>query len=239
LLVRDYAGLVWVCAAPSADLAPPLVDLGPLADLSPISLVTKPVRSSFDQVVLGLVDPAHVPLVHQSWWWRRSGRPRQIKTKIYAATEYGFTARASAPRKSGPVYAIFGRDLEVNIEFRLPGVRIERIEAGQRKFYNMTCVTPVTNRQCMLLNVIYSNVGALRFLKPAADRVAGIFLQQDRRLLEMLEDASPYFRSMIFVGDPDTPARWYFMLKRELADAQARSRPFRNPVSGGTLRWQT
>lgn len=230
--------LVWVCSAASEALAPTMIEFpGPRP---PRLLAAAAVETvgDFDQAVLGLVDPAHVPMVHTSWWWRPKSKARRIKTKAYSPSPYGFTARAVDRFRSAPAYRLAGEAPDVTIEFRLPGVRVERITSAAGRLINMTTITPKARCVHVIRNVIYGDLGWLALLRWPVEALARSFLRQDARLLSLLQDHDTPHRHL-FVGDPDMPSLWYFALKRELLASQYEGRAFHNPVLPRSLSWRT
>jgi len=203
-----------------------------------IAAVKVRARCEFDQAVLGLIDPAHVPMLHTSWWWRPRSKPRRLKSKAYAPSPFGFTAQAENAIRSAGAYGLAGSPPKVSIEFRLPGVRVEHIDLGGLKLANVTTVTPESDDVQTLRNVIYADkpwAGAARLL---LEHLGRVFLRQDVRMLEQLhriEGDGP----LLFCGDPDLPSLWYFRLKRELARRSVDGGPFNNPVPARTLHWLT
>ena len=87
---------------------------------------------AIDHAVVGLMDPAHGPFVHRSWWWR-SARSIHEKSKGFAASPYGFTMVRHAPSKNSKAYKLLGGAPETEISFSLPGVRIEHIARRQAR----------------------------------------------------------------------------------------------------------
>lgn len=234
--VEVHLGLVWLCLA-EPEHAPTLPD-GTWGEAHVISWSEVEVRSDFDQAVLGLVDPAHVPMVHRSWWWRPPSRARRVKTKHYFPSEYGFTARSGDEYASAPLYRVLGRP-SISIGFRLPGLRCERILTRHFRLSNLTTVTPINQDAVILRNIIYSNRSALKVLAPLLSVLGRGFLKQDARLLEMLPVGALKRAPILFVGDADTPSAWYFRLKAALTQTRRTGRAFANPVTARSLRWNT
>lgn len=196
------------------------------------------VEADYDQTVLGLVDPAHVPMVHTAWWWRSSPR-RRVKTKDYVPTPFGFTATAADAFASAPAYELVGQDRKVTIEFRLPSTRIERVQGGRLQLLNITTVTPIAPGRVMLRNVIYSSVRPLRWLYPALSLLGRAFLEQDAAILRRLDSHASLHQPLLFVGEPDQPSAWYFQCKMALARAVGGTDAFVNPVRATRLKWRT
>jgi phenylpropionate dioxygenase-like ring-hydroxylating dioxygenase large terminal subunit len=233
----EHLGLLWVSADTVAGL-PDLVELPGMETPRRIAGVQVAARCDFDQAVLGLVDPAHVPMLHTSWWWRPRSRPRKPKRKAYTPSPFGFTTRAEDATSSAGVYAIGGAPPEVSIEFRLPGVRVEHIKLGGLRLANVTTVTPLSDEVQVLRNIIYADKRWAVVLRPLLEYLGRIFLKQDVQMLERLHctDSS---KSFLFFGDPDLPSLWYFKLKRELARRAHDGEPFNNPTPIQSLRWLT
>jgi phenylpropionate dioxygenase-like ring-hydroxylating dioxygenase large terminal subunit len=228
-------GLVWarpIDGDPSLPALPP----APTACLYPVAYSEVPARADYDQAVLGLVDPAHVPMIHRSWWWRSDHR--RTKTKVYQPTPFGFTATAADAFASTAVYNLARRDRQVTIEFRLPSIRLERVTARGFELINLTTVTPVRDGTVILRNLIHCSDRRAMVLGPALSAVGRAFLGQDVAVLERLEGRSPHL-PLVFAGDPDRPSANYFAVKAALARAQREGRPFNHPLEPETLRWQT
>jgi len=234
--VQEAHGLIWLCLG-QVEAAPALPELVAGARMIGHSVVK--VRSDFDQAVLGLVDPAHVPMVHRSWWWRPPSKGRRIKTKAYTPSPFGFTARAVDAFASAPIYDAVGRQ-SVEIEFRLPSVRNETIIGRALRLSNLTVITPLDDDHVMIRNLIYADRPSLRLLAPLLSVAGTIFLGQDAAILRRLHREQKRGRSTgLFVGDPDKPSLWYYQLKAaHQAFERGRAR-FTNPVRSAILRWNT
>jgi len=236
--VRRHLGLVWGCSQPDLDPLPELVADDGLDDRHIIARTRCVVRTDYDQAVLGLVDPAHVPMVHNAWWWRSSKR-RRLKTKDYQPSPYGFTARSCDRFTSAPLYKLFGGEVDVSIEFRLPSVRVERTQGENGRILNLTTVTPIGFRGAVLRNVLYADIPALKFASPLLSVLGQTFLGQDADILRKFHPSVIGDHPRLFVGDPDRPSMWYFAAKSALQKAQSDSAPFRNPVRSTQLNWYT
>lgn len=235
---REHLGLVWGCRRPDLDPLPDLVDDDGLDDRHIIARTQCVVRTDYDQAVLGLVDPAHVPMIHNAWWWRSSKR-RRLKTKDYAPSPYGFTARSCDRFTSAPLYRLFGDNVDVSIEFRLPAVRIERTRGDNGRVLNLTTVTPIGFRGAVLRNVLYADIAVLKLLAPLLSGLGKTFLGQDADILRQFHPSVIGDHPRLFVGDPDRPSMWYFAAKSALHRAQRTGSPFRNPVRSTRLNWYT
>lgn len=237
--VRESAGFAWVNSylGPGTGTdVPALPDLGFAA--AGRVVVELAVEASFDLTTLSLVDPGHVAFVHDSWWFRPSKTLRE-KVKTFTPTPHGFTMTSHGTTTSSPVYKLLGGAPEVEIEFRLPGVRLERIEAGTKRLANYTFATPLSRNRTMLTNALYWNVPALNLLKPAARLLMRQFLTQDQQVLQHAQAGLDRKPTMVLFGQGDLPSQWYFRLKREALTAAAEGRPFHNPLVRQELRWRS
>nr|USU30523.1 aromatic ring-hydroxylating dioxygenase subunit alpha [Methylobacterium sp. OTU13CASTA1] len=237
--VRESAGFAWVnsyLGGPSGTDVPALPELEfEAAGRVVIELV---VEASFDLTTLSLVDPGHVAFVHDSWWFRPSKELRE-KVKTFTPTPHGFTMTSHATTTSSPVYRLLGGAPAVEIEFRLPGVRLERIVAGAKRVANYTFATPLTHNRTLLTNALYWNMPALNLLKPVARPLMRQFLTQDQQVLQHAQAGLDRKPTMVLFGQGDLPSQWYFRLKREALAAAREGRPFRNPLATQELRWRS
>ena len=58
-----------------------------------------------DHGIIGLMDPAHGPFVHQAWWWRSRASIRE-KTKQFEPIPEGFRMSAHAPSGNSAPYKL-------------------------------------------------------------------------------------------------------------------------------------
>lgn len=236
--VRESAGFAWVnpnLGAESADVpAVPDLDFEPAGRV----VVELEVEASFDLTTLSLVDPGHVAFVHDSWWFRPSKELRE-KVKSFRPTPHGFTMTSHATTKSSPVYRLLGGVPDVEIEFRLPGVRLERIRAGSKRVANYTFATPLTQNRTLLTNALYFSMPALKPLQPLAKLLMRQFLTQDQQVLQHAQAGLDRKPTMVLFGQGDLPSQWYFRLKREALQAAREGRAFANPLQPQELRWRS
>jgi phenylpropionate dioxygenase-like ring-hydroxylating dioxygenase large terminal subunit len=191
-----------------------------------------------DSAVVGLMDPAHGPFVHKSWWWR-SRKSIHAKAKNYAPSELGFTMTAHKPSRNSTLYHLLGGELTTEIAFKLPGVRIEDIRAGKNQVLSLTTCTPVDETKTEVTQTFFWTVPWLVLVKPFFRAVASEFLAQDRRMVTMQQEAARFNPRQMLIQDADTPAIWYLRIKKEWAAALAERRPFVNPVTPVTLHWRS
>lgn len=236
--VCESAGFLWVDpylgSVSGAAPAVPELDFEPAGSLV-IELV---VQASFDLTTLSLVDPGHVAFVHDSWWFRPSKGLRE-KVKTFQPVAHGFTMTSHAATTGSPVYRLLGGVPEVEIEFRLPGARLERIRAGAKRVANYTFATPMTADRTMLTNALYWSMPALNLVRPLARPLMHQFLAQDQQVLQHAQAGLDRKPTMVLFGQGDLPAQWYFRLKREALESAREGRPFDNPLERRELRWRS
>ncbi|MBI1321184.1 MAG: Rieske 2Fe-2S domain-containing protein [Candidatus Hydrogenedens sp.] len=242
---RESQGNIWIYMderKPGARAeAEPVLDIPEVPDFAGASyrlVETMRFPCYVDHAVIGLMDPAHGPWVHQSWLWR-SRRSIHEKAKPFGPEAFGFAMRRHVPSKNSFAYKLLGGRPETEIRFRLPGVRIEHVRTGRHVLANLTAVTPISETETEINHCMYWTMPWLSLAKPVVRQLARIFLGQDRRVVVQQQDGLKYDPSLMLIRDADTQARWYFQLKHEWAEAKAEQRPFVNPVKDCVLRWRS
>lgn len=191
-----------------------------------------------DHAVIGLMDPAHGPYVHKSWFWR-SEKTMLEKKKNFAPVDYGFQMVRHTPSKNSKAYKILGGAPTTEITFSLPCVRVEHIQVGKRNFYSVTALTPVDETNTRITQLAYWDIPWLSLLKPALHIFSKNFLGQDMDAVTKQQDGLKYDPSLMLIKDADTQAKWYYSLKTEFHEAQEQKREFVNPVKPTELRWRS
>lgn len=191
-----------------------------------------------DHAVIGLMDPAHGPYVHQAWWWRGKTSIHE-KAKAFGPSPFGFVMKKHKPSANSFGYKILGGVAETEIFFQLPGTRIEHIEVGKHHVINLTCVTPISDTETQITHLIYWTQSWLYLIAPFFRPFMERFIEQDRSVVVQQQVGLQHEKSMLLLKDADTLARWYFQLKQEYVKAASESRAFNNPVPEVTLRWRS
>lgn len=191
-----------------------------------------------DHAVVGLMDPAHGPFVHRSWWWR-TRRSIHEKAKAFAPSPLGFQMVRHRPSSNSRAYRLLGGVPETEITFRLPGVRIEHIRAGRHVVTGLTAVTPIDAGTTQVAHLIWWTTPWLGPLRPVARLFVRAFLKQDRDVVAMQQEGLRDDPPLMLINDADMQAKWYYQLKAEYAKAQSEGRPFANPVTERVLRWRS
>jgi phenylpropionate dioxygenase-like ring-hydroxylating dioxygenase large terminal subunit len=199
---------------------------------------------SVDHGIIGLMDPAHGPFVHQAWWWR-SRRSIRDKAKQFEPIPNGFRMSAHAPSANSAPYKILklitGEAATTTIDFVLPNQRFEQIRAGRYWLSSRTTVTPVRRDLCRLDFVAAWNIVPWFPVVSFIIHVLGPrFIRQDTEVIEKQALGLKYEDRMMLVDDADRQARWYFELKAALLESRRTGEPMRHPVAGPvTLRWRS
>ena len=197
-----------------------------------------------DQAIIGLMDPAHGPFVHQAWWWR-TRRSIRDKAKQFEPIPDGFRMSPHAPSANSAPYKLLklitGEPATTQIDFVLPNQRFEQIRAGKYWLSSRTTVTPVKRDLCRLDFVAAWNILPWFPLVSAVIHILGPrFIRQDTEVIEKQGLGLKYEDRMMLVDDADRQARWYFELKAALVESRRTGEPMRHPMSGPvTLRWRS
>src|SRR5579875_2662818 len=195
-----------------------------------------------DHGIIGLMDPAHGPFVHQAWWWRSRASIRE-KTKRFEPIPEGFRMSAHAPSANSAPYkllGVYGQPVETTIDFVLPNRRTQTIRCGGKWFSSLTTVTPVTASTCRIdvvaaWNVLYW----IPFFTPIAKFFGARFVRQDQVTMIQQAEGLRHNPSLMLIDDADKPAKWYFALKQARLDAAAGAEP-RHPMDGPVeLHWRS
>lgn len=191
-----------------------------------------------DHAVVGLMDPAHGPFVHQSWWWRARGSIHE-KSKKFEPSHLGFRMVRHRPSTNSRAYRIMGGRPGTEISFQLPGIRIEHVQTDRYQFGGLTAVTPIDEQETEVHHIIYWNMPWLSAIKPLLRPFARAFLNQDRQVVERQREGVAHNPRLMLINDADVQAKWYYALKKEFVKAAKERRAFENPVKEKVLRWRS
>ena len=170
--LHEANGLLWIYRGDGAPETPP-PEIGLPASFRPKTTTIVEAHGPFDEAVTGLVDPAHTPTVHRQWWWRE-GAPRRDKTKRFEPTPLGFKMPAHRPSSNARIYKFIGGAQTTEIEFRLPGLRLEHVLNDRRRLLGLTAMTPVDETTTRIVHVIYWDFLLLDLLRRAQQRPESI-----------------------------------------------------------------
>lgn len=235
--VRESDGIIWLYMGAEVAAAPPVPALSLAGATRCRAAVSVLVEASYDLCVLSLIDPGHVGYVHNSWWWRPTATARE-KVKDFEPLPFGFRMTAHQASTNSRGYRLLGRP-QTEVDFLLPGQRIERIRIGERSIINATFATPIDARRTLFTNVLLSDLPQLMPLSPLIRWVGRAFLRQDQRILELAQQGLERKPTMLLLGQADRLAQWYFRLKRDYAAARHEGKAFSNTLVPERLRWRT
>jgi phenylpropionate dioxygenase-like ring-hydroxylating dioxygenase large terminal subunit len=198
---------------------------------------------SIDHGIIGLMDPAHGPFVHQAWWWR-SRRSIHEKEKTFEPIPNGFRIRAHSPSANSAAYkllGVYGQPITTKIEFILPNLRMEEIRCGDKWFSSRAMVVPITATECRLEFAAAWNVFRfVPFLTPILKMFGRRFIEQDTRSMALQAQGLKHNPPLMLIDDADRPAKWYFQLKQAWLDSRRSGQPMQHPIPGPvTLRWRS
>jgi phenylpropionate dioxygenase-like ring-hydroxylating dioxygenase large terminal subunit len=224
--------------------APPAPELPTFSAKYQIARLAADLPCGVDTGIIGLMDPAHGPFVHQAWWWR-TRRSIRDKAKQFEPIANGFRMSAHAPSSNSAPYkllkAITGEPATTTIDFVLPNQRFEQIRAGRYWLSSRTTVTPVRRDLCRLDFVAAWNILPWFPLVSLIIHVLGPrFIRQDTEVIKKQALGLQYEDRMMLIDDADRQARWYFELKANYLESQRTGEPMRHPLQGPvTLRWRS
>ena len=196
--------------------------------------------SHVDQGIIGLMDPAHGPFVHQSWYWR-SRHSIHEKEKKFEPIPNGFRMSPHTPSSNSAPYRMLqkytGEPVTTTIDFVLPNMRTEEIRSGKLWFSSRATVTPVRRDLCRI-----DFVAAWNLLLPVwiFRMFAQKFLRQDQETMILQAEGLKHNPRLMLIDDADRPAKWYFGLKANLLESRRTGTAMVHPMSGSvTLRWRS
>jgi phenylpropionate dioxygenase-like ring-hydroxylating dioxygenase large terminal subunit len=196
--------------------------------------------SHVDQGIIGLMDPAHGPFVHQSWYWR-SRHSIHEKEKKFEPIPNGFRMSPHTPSSNSAPYRMLqkytGEPVTTTIDFVLPNIRTEEIRSGKLWFSSRATVTPVRRDLCRI-----DFVAAWNLLLPVwiFRMFAEKFLRQDQETMILQAEGLQHNPRLLLIDDADRPAKWYFGLKASLLEARRTGAAMVHPMDGPvTLHWRS
>jgi phenylpropionate dioxygenase-like ring-hydroxylating dioxygenase large terminal subunit len=196
--------------------------------------------SHVDHGIIGLMDPAHGPFVHASWFWRKRGSIHE-KEKKFEPIPNGFRMSPHTPSSNSAPYRLLqrytGEPVTTTIDFVLPNMRTEEIRSGKLWFSSRATVTPVQRDLCRI-----DFVAAWNLLLPVwIFRIfAEEFLRQDQQTMIQQAEGLKHNPRLMLIDDADRPAKWYFGLKANLLESRRTGEPMRHPLEAPvTLHWRS
>ena len=241
---EERDGYFWVYMnAPGARLPetiPPAPGLAVFSKKYKITHLDCELPSHVDQGIIGLMDPAHGPFVHQSWYWR-SRRSIHEKEKKFEPIPNGFRMSPHTPSSNSAPYRMLrkytGQPVTTTIDFVLPNIRTEEIRSGKLWFSSRATVTPVRRDLCRIDFVAAWNL----FLPATIFRIfAKKFLRQDQQTMILQAEGLKHNPRLMLIDDADRPAKWYFGLKANLLESRRTGAAMVHPMDGPvSLHWRS
>ena len=252
---EEHDGFIWVYipeprpagagTTRRADVSTPAPRVSAFSEKYKLAYLTSDLPCSVDHGIIGLMDPAHGPFVHQAWWWRSRDSIHE-KTKAFEPIPYGFRMSAHTPSSNSAPYKLLklyadADSITTTIDFTLPNMRSETIRAGKYWFSSLTTVTPITRSRCRIDVVAAWNL--FRWMPFGASLLKFVFakfVEQDRRTMELQSEGLQYNPHLMLIDDADRPAKWYFQLKQAWQDMKKHGGEFHHPITGPvTLKWRS
>jgi phenylpropionate dioxygenase-like ring-hydroxylating dioxygenase large terminal subunit len=239
---RDGYVWVYICAPGTRmpEAIPAVPELPKFSGKFRVSRLECELPSHVDQGIIGLMDPAHGPFVHQSWFWR-SKKSIHEKAKQFEPIECGFRMSKHSPSTNSAPYQLLkkitGEPVSTMIDFVLPNMRFEEIRSGRLWFSSRATVTPVRRDLCRI-----DFLAAWNLFLPVAifEAFAKVFLRQDQETMIRQAEGLKHNPRLMLIDDADRPAKWYFALKENLIQSRRTGGPMVHPMSGPvTLRWKS
>jgi phenylpropionate dioxygenase-like ring-hydroxylating dioxygenase large terminal subunit len=242
---EERDGYVWVYVNAPGSKLPETIPAAPaltvFGDKYKITHLSCGLPSHIDHAIIGLMDPAHGPFVHQSWFWRKRGSIHE-KAKQFEPIPNGFRMSPHSPSTNSAPYQLLkkitGEPVTTTIDFVLPNIRTEEDRSGKMWFSSRATVTPVRRDLCRIDFVAAWN---LFFLPVSVFRIFGkIFLRQDQETMIQQAEGLKHNPRLMLIDDADRPAKWYFALKANLLESRRTGAPMVHPMEGPvTLRWRS
>ena len=239
---QEQQGMIWVFFGDKGfdeSVAPPIpfMEALPMTVRPQVALVEM-FPCHIDHAVIGLMDPAHGPFIHKSFLWR-SEKSILEKRKKFGPVKFGFRMLRHQPSANSKAYKILGKEKTTEITFTLPSVRVEHIRVGIKNLYSLTALTPVSDKETRIHQLLYWDLGWLSLFQPFVKKFAQFFLDQDINAVGMQQDGLKYDPSLMLIKDADTQAKWYYALKEQWLAHQNDLKNFQNPVQETELRWRS
>jgi phenylpropionate dioxygenase-like ring-hydroxylating dioxygenase large terminal subunit len=241
---EERDGYFWVYMSAQGTRLPETIPAAPqltvFSDKYRITHLTCDLPSHVDQGIIGLMDPAHGPFVHQSWYWR-SRHSIHEKEKKFEPIPYGFRMSPHTPSSNSAPYRMLqkytGEPVTTTIDFVLPNIRTEEIRSGKLWFSSRATVTPVLRGLCRI-----DFVAAWNLLLPVwiFRSFAKKFLRQDQETMILQAEGLRHNPRLMLIDDADRPAKWYFGLKAGMLESRRTGEAMVHPMTGPvTLHWRS
>ena len=241
---EECDGYVWVYMSGPGTQLPETVPAAPalnvFSDKYKIIHLSCELPSHVDHGIIGLMDPAHGPFVHQSWFWRKRASIHE-KAKQFEPIPNGFRMSPHQPSANSAPYRLLakmtGETVTTTIDFVLPNLRTEIDRSGKLWFSSRATVTPVRRDLCRIDFVAAWNLPIpVAVFRPFAKK----FLRQDQLTMIQQAEGLKYNPRLMLIDDADRQAKWYFALKANLLESRRTGAAMVHPMNGPvTLHWRS
>lgn len=239
-------GMIWVFVSSTKvneKEIPAVPRLSVFSEKYKSNLISRPLKCDMDHGIVGLMDPAHGPFVHQSWWWR-SRKSIYEKEKKFEPIPNGFRMSTHKPSNNSAAYKllnIYNEPITTTIDFILPNRRLEQVRCGKYWFSSQAIVTPITDKESRLDFVAAWNIlNNIPFIKPIYRFFANKFIGQDQKIMEKQSVGLRDNPTLMLIDDADTQAKWYYQLKAAYQKSQRNGNDMEHPLKESvTLRWRS
>jgi phenylpropionate dioxygenase-like ring-hydroxylating dioxygenase large terminal subunit len=241
---EERDGYVWVfmnkAGSRLAEAVPGAPELPKFSEKYKMTRLECELPSHIDHGIIGMMDPAHGPFVHQSWFWRKRGSIH-AKEKKFEPIPNGFRMSPHTPSSNSAPYKLLrkmtGEEVTTTIDFVLPNMRFEEIRSGKLWFSSRATVTPVRRDLCRIDFVAAWNLALPVTIFRA---FAKVFLRQDQETMIQQSEGLKHNPRLMLIDDADRPAKWYFALKQNLMESRRTGAAMVHPMDGPvTLRWRS
>jgi phenylpropionate dioxygenase-like ring-hydroxylating dioxygenase large terminal subunit len=219
---------------------PPAPKLAIFSEKYKVTHLSCELPSHIDHGIIGLMDPAHGPFVHQSWFWRKRASIHE-KAKQFEPIPNGFRMSPHTPSANSAPYQLLkkitGEPVTTTIDFVLPNLRTEIDQSGKLWFSSRATVTPVRRDLCRIDFVAAWNLPLpVLLFRPFAKT----FLRQDQKTMIQQAEGLKHNPRLMLIDDADRQAKWYFALKANLLESRRTGAPMVHPMDEPvTLRWRS
>jgi phenylpropionate dioxygenase-like ring-hydroxylating dioxygenase large terminal subunit len=237
----ERQGLIWVYfprADETSSSEPPRMPAF-ADDARPLAAIMQPFPCSTDHAAFSLMDPTHAPFVHTSWWFKKQATTLRPKEKQFEPIELGWRMVRHPLPPQNLVYKLLGDNVETEISYQLPGLRIEETHGDRHSVVGLTAITPVTDETTEVHHIFWVSARWAALFVPIIRPFMHIFLGQDRKVAARQHEGLVHRPRLMLINDADTQARWWMRVKDEWIAAQAQGRAFVNPIEPKTLRWRS
>ena len=131
-----------------------------------------------------------------------------------------------APSSNSTAYKLLGGKMTTEISFRLPGIRIEHVEAGRNALVGLTAVTPTMTETTITRQLMHWTMPWLSALRPFVRK----FLRQDRDIVLKQQRSLSHDPTLLLINGADVQAKWYYRLEKADAQSLKSGEPFENPL---------